>query len=222
MVALHDREGGIVTGNCLYLFPGGIHSSRRRYKGRFPTGDEQRKAILEQNIVSPMSLFPRRLVDDIGPYDEARRRAEDWDFWLRAIFAGYRVSLQPRPLALHRWGDRGLSSGWEEMDRDVVEVLRGASRLDLRDDERAYLSLRLSGPEPRQLGRDGDDALRAGRYGEAARFYRRAAALCPSEGPLVWKARVLSAAPRLVGPLVRARQLRIERGLALDDRAHIR
>ena len=69
---------------------------------------------------------------------------------------------------------------------------------------------RLAGPGPAELGRKGDDALRSRDYGEAARRYKEAAALAPSEPALVWKARVMRLAPRLAGPLVRARQVRIE------------
>jgi glycosyltransferase involved in cell wall biosynthesis len=222
LLNVFELHGGIVTANCLYLLPGGIHPSKRRYKGRFPAPEKQRRAILEQNFVSPMSLFPRRLAVEIGGFDNARRRAEDWDFWMRAIFSGYRVTLQPEPFSLYRWGGTGLSSSWEDMDRDVREILEGSEQLDLTEEERSYVRLRLSGPEPRQLAREGDAALREGRYGEAARCYRRAAALVPSERMLVWKARALSPAPRLVGPLVRARQLRIERRLDFDSRTHAR
>ncbi len=217
-----DRHGGIATSNCYWLFPGGIHPSRMRYKGRFPEPSRQRRAILEQNFVSTMSIFPRALVDEIGPFDEERRRAEDWDFWLRAIYAGHRVSLQREPLALYRWGDAGLSSGWREMDADIEAIFDGLEeRVELADDERAYVHRRRSGPGPRALGREGDAALRDGRYGEAARAYRRAAGLCPAERPLVWKARVLSLAPPLFGPLVRKRQLRIEEQLGYDE-GHLR
>ena len=217
-----ERHGGIATSNCYWLFPRGIHPSRMRYKGRFPEPARQRRAILEQNFVSTMSVFPRALVDEIGPFDEERRRAEDWDFWLRAIYAGHRVSLQREPLALYRWGDTGLSSGWREMDADIEAIFDGLEeRVALTDDERAYVQRRRSGPGPRTLGREGDAALRDGRYAEAARAYRRAAGLCPAERPLVWKARVLSLAPPLVGPLVRKRQLQIEEQVGYDD-GHIR
>ena len=217
-----DRHGGIATSNCYWLFPRGIHPSRTRYKGRFPEPARQRRAILEQNFVSTMSIFPRALVDEIGPFDEERRRAEDWDFWLRAIYAGHRVSLQREPLALYRWGDSGLSSGWREMDADIEAIFDGLEeRVSLTDAERAYVQQRRSGPGPRALGRDGDAALREGRYAEAARAYRQAAGLCPAERPLVWKARVLSLAPPLVGPLVRKRQLRIEQQVGYDD-GHLR
>ena len=117
-----DRNGGgIATSNCYWLFPDGIHPSRTRYKGRFPRPERQRLAILEQNFVSTMSLFPKALVDEIGPFDAELAVAEDWDFWLRAIYAGHRVALQPRPLALYRWGvaraSRPRRRGWTSTRR---------------------------------------------------------------------------------------------------------
>jgi hypothetical protein len=161
-------------------------------------------------------VFPRRLADEIGPFGTNRQRAEDWDFWMRAIFAGYRVALQREPLALYRWGARGLSADRSAMDADIERMFDGIEdRLDLTPEELTYVRRRRAGPGPRQLGRRGDEALRAGRYRDASRLYREAAALCPSERPLVWKARALTPAPRILGPLVRARQLRIERRLGI-------
>ena len=220
LVRLWDERGGIATANSYWLLPGGI--GKTRYRGAFPKPDEQRRAILEQNFVSPLSLFPRALLDELGPFDEERRRAEDWDFWIRAIFAGHRVTLQPRPTALYRWGSESLSSARDAMDADVEAVLRRvAERDDLTAGEREYVERRLDGPSPRELSREGDRALRAGNYREAARAYRDAAGLVPSERMLLWKARVLRPAPRLVGPLVRARQLRIERALGMTEE-HVR
>ena len=222
LVAVHERRGGIVTSNCYWLFPGGIHPARTRYKGRFPAPERQRHAILEQNFVSTMSLFPKGLVDEIGSFDTELRVAEDWDFWLRAIYAGHRVALQPRPLALYRWGSSGLAADSARMDEHADAVLRkAAARDDLTRDERAYVKRRLAGPGPAELGRQGDEALRAGRYREAARRYREAAALCPSEPALLRKARVLRLAPQLVGPLVRSRQLRIEQAVGFEE-GHVR
>jgi glycosyltransferase involved in cell wall biosynthesis len=222
LVGVFDENGGIATSNCYWLFPGGLDPSKIRYKGRFPAPEHQRLAILEQNFVSTISLFPKALVDKIGPFDPARRQAEDWDFWLRAIYAGHRVFLQRQPLALYRWGATGLSADRDEMDAHIDAVLHdAAARDDLQPDERAYLERRLAGPGPRRLSRGGDEALRAGRYREAAGKYGTAASLCPSERPLVWKARLLRLAPSLVGPLVRARQRRIEAGVGFEER-HIR
>ncbi len=222
LVATFDRHGGIATSNCYWLFPNGIHPSRTRYKGRFPRPERQRLAILQQNFVSTMSLFPRRLADDLGGFATDLEVAEDWDFWLRAIYAGERVSLQPRPLALYRWGSESLSAELQRMDEHAEAVLRrAAGRDDLNAEERAYLERRLAGPSPAQLGRIGDEALRAGRYREAAASYSRAAGLCPAEPRLVWKARVLRAAPWLAGPFVRARQRKIEDAVGFDE-GHVR
>ena len=208
LVSVRDRHGGIATSNCYWLYPGGIDPARTRYKGRFP--EKQRQAILEQNFVSTMSIFPKTLLDEIGAFDTELQVAEDWDFWLRAIFAGHRVSLQPKPLALYRRGT-GLSIDERRMDEHAEAVLRKAlARDDLSSEERAYVKRRLAGPGPAELGRKGDDALRSRDYREAARRYREAAALAPSEPALVWKARVMRLAPRFAGPLVRARQVRIE------------
>lgn len=219
---LRPHNEQLVTANSYWLFPGGIEFSKQRYKGRFPTPEKQRMAILEQNFVSSMSLFPRSLVYEIGSFNEELRRAEDWDFWLRAIFAGYRVAVQRKALALYRWGADGLSSDRDAMDADAEAVLIGVEdRYELTNEERAYLNRRKAGPGPRKIGRAADDALREGRYREAALLYGEAASLCPSERMLVWKARSMRLAPRLTGPLVRARQLRIERELGFGP-DHVR
>jgi len=216
------NKDGIVTANAFLLFPGGIERSRLRYKGHFPSFDEQRLAILEQNIVSIQTLFPARLVEEIGSFAMAKKRAEDWDFWMRAIFTGKRVVLARKPLSIVRIVPTGLSSDREAMDAEVEMVYDGIEdRFQLTERELEYVRRRRAGPGPRKLGREGDAALRAGRYGEAARRYREAASLCPSERMLVWKARVMRPAPALVGPFVRARQLRIERQLGFES-AHIR
>ena len=88
LLDVYERHGGIATANSYWLLPGGIHRSRRRYKGPFPKPERQRLAILEQNFVSTMSVLARSLFDELGPYDTDLEVAEDWDFWIRAIYAG--------------------------------------------------------------------------------------------------------------------------------------
>jgi glycosyltransferase involved in cell wall biosynthesis len=214
LVATFDAHGGIATGNAWWLYPGGIEAGRTRIRGRFPSPQQQRRAILERNFVCTMSLFTRAMVDDIGPMTADLQPVEDWDFWMRAIFAGYRISLRSRPLALYRWSMSGLSSDPDRMEARTKEVLRRlADRPGLTADERAYVERRLSGPEPHTLARRADAAVEQGRYRDASRDYRRAAELCPTERPLVWKSRVLSVAPAIVGPVLRSRHERRQRRL---------
>jgi hypothetical protein len=49
-------------------------------------------------------MVPRRVLDDVGPFDERREvHIEDWDLWLR-IAARYPFGYLPEPLAWHRPG----------------------------------------------------------------------------------------------------------------------
>jgi GT2 family glycosyltransferase len=218
LVACHRRHGGIVTANALWFYPNGVRPGRTVHRGRFPTPHEQRMTILQRNFVSPMSIFRRQLLGEVGGFDAEFEAAEDFAFWLKAIFAGHRIALQPRPLALYRWSASGLSGQRETVDAAVRRVLeRAAERDDLTEDERAYLRLRLSMPPPSALVRRADAALRNGRYREAGRLLADAARLQPVERPLVWKARMLSVAPQLTGPLLLARQARLERAAGLDE-----
>ena len=208
LLAVHGDGRAVATANAYWLFDAGIDAARLRHRGRFPPVAAQRRAILEQNFVSTMSLFPRRLIDEIGPFAEDLTHAEDWDFWMRAVYAGVPVRHQPRPLALYRWGD-GLSADRAGMAAAVLDVLRRAERsLPLTPGERSYVQRRLEGPSPQDLARRADEALADGDWALAARSYREAAALMPSETLLVRKARLLGLASPLTGRALRWRRRR--------------
>lgn len=207
-----DRDDVLVTANAYWLFDGGIDPRKTRHRGRFPApGEAQRKAILEQNFVSTMSLFRRTLAERLGGFATDLTHAEDWHFWMRAVFAGVTVLHQPRPLALYRWGT-GLSADTAAMDAAVDEVLRrGLTDLPLTTGERAYVEARLANPSPQSLARTADEALRAGRWSAARDAYGQAAAFVPSEAPLAWKARLLRVAPMVAGPLLRRQMAAADR-----------
>jgi hypothetical protein len=178
-----------------------------RHRGAFPSSDRQRLAILEQNFVSTMSLFEVALWERLGGFDPALRHAEDWDFWLRAVFAGTPVHHQPEPTALYRWSTAGLTADRAAMDAAAERVLRkAADTLALSPAERAYVERRLAVGSPTSLLARGDAALRDGRYGPAAAAYGEAAALAPSDRTLAVSARALRLAPWAAGPLLRRRR----------------
>ncbi|HEX8856878.1 MAG TPA: glycosyltransferase [Thermoleophilaceae bacterium] len=218
LVDAHAGNRDIVTANALWMYPNGIVPGRTVHGRRIPAPEDQRMAILQRNFVSPMSIFSRALIEEVGVFSEELEPAEDLAFWLEAIFAGYRVRLQPRPLALYRWSTSGVSGRREEVDAAVARVLeQTARRPDLTDEERRYLDRRLAGDPPSVLVRRGDAAIRSGSYREAARLLGRAARLMPVERPIVWKARLLSVAPGLSGRLLRARQRRLDRTEGVDQ-----
>lgn len=205
-VAVWARHGGIVTSNAFWMFPGGIDPRLTRHRGPLPSPERQRMALLESNWVSIMSIFPRRLVDQIGGVDTSLPGSEDWDFWLRAVFAGWIVHHQPRPLALFNRSQVSETS-WRARvyDSERVILQRMADREDLRGEERVYLRRRLASPAPGALVEAAEAELRAGSYRAASRQFAEAAALLPSERLLVLKARLLRLAPPLAGPALRRR-----------------
>jgi len=218
LVASWRCRGGIVTANAFWMFPNGVVPGRTVHSGRFPAPEEQRMAILQRNFVSPMSVVPRAVIDELGGFDPELRAAGDLAFWLKLIFAGHRIALQPRPLALYRWSITGITGRRGLVDAAVTRVLeQAAQHPDLTDSERDYLRLRLSEPSPAALVRESDAALRDGRYREAADALGAAARLLPVERALVWKARILSAAPRVTGPLLRTRDARAAKAAGLEE-----
>jgi glycosyltransferase involved in cell wall biosynthesis len=207
LLEVHERHDGIVTANAWLLEADGQLTRRRvRHRGRFPVSEDQRLAILQENFVSTLSLFGRELASRLGGFDESLPLAEDWDFWIRAILEGSRVSHQPRPLALDNRIGADKSTDVAGMDAAVRTVLeKAAARDDLRPEEGAYLQRRLGGESPSSRSRSAQEDLDAGRWAEAARGYREAAQLSPRNRPLRFRAAALRVAPRLVGPILRRR-----------------
>jgi glycosyltransferase involved in cell wall biosynthesis len=77
--------------------------------GRVARAD-QREAILQVNFVSIFSVFPRAMVEEVGPLREDLHRCEDWEYWARAIFSGWRVAFQPETASLYRQQGASQSS----------------------------------------------------------------------------------------------------------------
>ena len=55
------------------------------------------------NQIIACSLFKKQIWDEIGGYDESMKDGyEDWDFWKRALRAGYKVVAVDEPLYWYR------------------------------------------------------------------------------------------------------------------------
>ena len=172
LVDIFDRDGGgIATSNCYWLFPGGIHPSRTRYKGRFPRPARQRLAILEQNFVSTMSLFPKALVEEIGPFDRSARspRTGTSGCGRSSPATAWRCS---RGRSRSTAGVRGLSAAparWTTTSRPSCAARPSGTISPTRS------ALTWSGGSrapARGARAQGDEALRAKRYRDAARATR--------------------------------------------------
>ncbi len=100
----------ILARNC-YMERDGqvVRTSRTAEHPRFPTKD-QRGGILARNFLPGASALRRQRLVDLGGFDESLLCAEDYDAWVRLIFAGCRAGLVLEPLAIYRIRDGSLST----------------------------------------------------------------------------------------------------------------
>jgi GT2 family glycosyltransferase len=75
-----------------------------------------------------LSIFRREVTDAIGGFDITLRRSEDYDLWLRATVAGYRIAVNPKPLGLYRRRPDSVSADeilmLEAMKNPLIKIRR--------------------------------------------------------------------------------------------------
>lgn len=213
-VAMWQEQGGgrsMVTATAYFLTDDGIAPQRRVITEAVPV-ERQRARALESPIVTGFAVFPKAMYDELGGFDTTLRTAEDYDFWLRAILAGWKVLYQMVPQAIYRRAGGTLSTALEQLQRDEETIF---SRLIANPDvvltsaERDQISdrLRLGAPQA-HIGR-GESALRDGDPQAAARHFAVASGLLPSNRGLRRKAALLKAP--LTGRLLAQAQARRHR-----------
>jgi glycosyltransferase involved in cell wall biosynthesis len=113
----------IVTGNGWCL--GGVTHGElaRPCPDPRPTPDLG-SIIGDERCVFIMSVFRRRVYTTIGPFDEAMRSNEDYDYWLRAAVAGFTFARNDRPLGHYRIRTDSLSASDVRMLRGILHVYR--------------------------------------------------------------------------------------------------
>ena len=110
-VAAYDGGAnvGLVTSDARILGAEGM--SDVTYRDLHPlSGELTLKRLLERNPVFVSSLFPRRLIDEVGPFDVDIRGAEDFDLWVRILERGYRALVTPEALAVYRRHESALTA----------------------------------------------------------------------------------------------------------------
>lgn len=192
-----------VTCNAFTMGAAGVVPRRTVLPRKAPAQQGHRLALLQRNTVSVLSVFPRAMHDEIGGFDTDMRVLEDYDYWVRAAFAGWSTLYQTEPSALYRRTGASLSAQMERM-AEYEYRLRERVRRDysdrLTDDERAFLDLAADMPTQHVHLDRGDAALREGRRKDAAREFGAAATLVPWDRQLKVKALALKHVP-LTGAL---------------------
>jgi teichuronic acid biosynthesis glycosyltransferase TuaG len=102
-------EADVVTGNA-YNFGG-------PYNGRplKPIGPACHRLSLldiieDEGAVCIMSVVRRRVFDGIGAFNTDLRQCEDYEYWVRAVHAGFVLLANPAPLAYYRRHANSISA----------------------------------------------------------------------------------------------------------------
>jgi glycosyltransferase involved in cell wall biosynthesis len=163
-------EVDIVTGNGWYL--GGVRHGHLARPSPDPRPDPDLSSVIgDEWAVFIMSVFRRRVYTTVGPFDEAMRSNEDYDFWLRAAVAGFRFVRNDRPLGHYRVRDDSLSASNVRMLRGILHVYTKL-RPDIlsRPREMAILQKQISRFEAELLAAEARLALEIADF-EAAQEY---------------------------------------------------
>ncbi|MCA0436900.1 MAG: glycosyltransferase family 2 protein [Austwickia sp.] len=211
--AYQEAGGGrkLVMNDAVLLTAAGIGHGRRMVGRRFNQRADQRLGMLQKNMVSIFTFFPRRLLEEVGVFDAHLRYREDWELWLRAVLSGWQIVYQPQAHALYRWSPSAKSTHPAGYDVET-EILRGV--LDrhgpqLSAAERAFLERRLQTKAPRLLDLEGQQALRSGDIGAARDIYATLATLSSQDPQTLVKSSTIARIPG-AARLWRARLLRID------------
>lgn len=192
VAALREAGGGrrIVMCEALQLTSTGLAHGRRLIGGHFPRR-RQRLAILQKNFLPILSVFPRELLQDVPGFAEDLDLVEDWEFWIRAVLAGWEVVFQPEPQALYRLspGAKSTDDRRHAAEDEIIRRVREQHWDVLTPAEQEFLTVRLQTRPPRLLDLLAGEALRDRDDVRARGLYRQLATLS-SEDPRV-KARSL-------------------------------
>lgn len=199
MLDTYRKAGGgrrLVMTNAMLYTDTGVSHGRELIGRAFPPHARQRAAILQQNFVPYLTLFPRAMAEELDGFDEDVIYDEDWDFYLRAIIAGWEVEYQRVPLVEYRWTAGSKTTDTEATDAAAAQILQRAATLPgLLPQEREYLAKVSDGTHPRQLDLRANQALREGKYEEARRLYGEVVALDPVNREQKLRAKVLASVP---------------------------
>jgi glycosyltransferase involved in cell wall biosynthesis len=142
-----------------------------------------------------------------GLFEPPRRRAEDFDLWLRLVKTGGRIGYHRAVLARSRRRADSASANEEAMLVADVEVAEKAKRtLDLTPEERTVTDQQIRRWEARLQVIHGKKALGTGRMEDAARHFGNAYSEIRTP-KMAFVAGLARVAPRLLAWMVRGRAI---------------
>lgn len=109
-------RGGPLDGRPLWAETSGVHEVGLH------------DVLTNDLAVLVMAVFRREVFERIGGFDPAYTGNEDYEFWIRAANAGFRILQHRRPLVHYRRRPDSLSSDEIRMLRGMIGVLQSAAQ----------------------------------------------------------------------------------------------
>jgi hypothetical protein len=161
-------ETALVSGSARFLGgPKDGELARPRLPGAPVLTLEQ--MIGDEAAVFIMTTFRREVVDAIGLFDASKRRSEDWDFWLRAVGAGFVFRRNWKPLASYRVREGSLSRDTPAMLQEMLHTLsKVRPHCEPGSPSHVALDAQVKRCERALLLARAKEALERGRYPDAA------------------------------------------------------
>jgi glycosyltransferase involved in cell wall biosynthesis len=170
------------------------------------SGDVTLESLLSQTctVLTSTVVVRRRLVIDVGLFDVALRRGQDFDLWLRLVSRGARASYQREVLAFRRLHGRNLSgTRLAELDRALRVFDKALRTLPLTARERDVACTRVGALTGELALERGKARLAAGDFAAARQLLAVAHRSVPT-----WKLRAARVALRLAPAVVRRLYMR--------------
>jgi len=110
---------------------------KKKYLCKVPYYKNPIPKILKENYIlsSPSSvILERKVIDKVGFFDSLIRYAEDWDYWIRIIKAGYNFFVVKEPLLkYHLWeGGTPGTLNFSKKAKDLNRILEKHKELFLK------------------------------------------------------------------------------------------
>lgn len=193
-----ERQRRWVSADALMVRHGGFSARERVLPHRQVHDSDQPDRILQLNFVSIFAAFHRSMFDELGGFDVRLRRAEDWNFWARAILHGWRVDLVTEPGGLYRPTPTSLTGNSQAMidaeQEMLVRLLEEEGEL-ISHGQADLIRQREAAGSPDTLRRTGRERLRSGDLAAARLAYIQAARLLPADRRLQVQAVLLRLTP---------------------------
>jgi glycosyltransferase involved in cell wall biosynthesis len=181
LVGVLERQPAcaLVTGNAINLGGGRLDGRPVRPWPADPHEVTFQGIVEDEGVVFIMTVFRREVYDTIGGMNERLHRSEDYEFWLRATAAGFRMITCPEPLGRYRRRENSLTTDNSGMFESMMQVLASARgfRQRARAEELGAIDRQLAKLDADFLLSKGKSALLRRQFGEARshfwELYRR-------------------------------------------------